>query len=239
MGETVRREFNENEISELNVEIGAAELIFVENDREDVITVILKDGDTDIFSTEKRGECLEIFYKKNVKVNKGDELEQIVVMLPGEKRLKNISLTSGAGETNIPKPGLWCDNMRLVIGAGKLKAEQLVVSDNMKVEIGAGKAKLENVHTSNLMIEVGVGKCSYRGAVERNMKVECGVGKVEAFLSAKESDYNYNISCGLGKVKVNGKSFGTFSSGSEIVSAQAKGDIHLECGLGKISIETE
>ena len=239
MSETVRKEFNENEISDLNVEIGAAELIFVENDRKDAVTVILKDGEEDIFSAEKEGERLDIFYKKNGKVQKGDKLEQLVVMLPGEKQLKNVSITNGAGETKIQQPGLRCDDMRLVIGAGKLKAEQLEVSGNMKVEVGAGKAKFEEVHTGNLILEAGIGKCSYKGAVEHNMKVSCGVGKVEAVLSGKESNYNYNISCGLGKVKVNGKVFGSVASESIITDAQTKDTIYLECGLGKIDIKTQ
>ena len=58
-------------------------------------------------------------------------------------------------------------------------------------------------------------------------------------LAGKETDYNYEVSCGLGKIKVNDSGYGSFAASKRVQHEQAKGTMKLECGVGKIKIETE
>ena len=204
------------EIKDINLEIGAANLFLQRAENQDELKVILAKGEMAHFHVTKQENQLEMSYKKNGKISR-EETDEIIVQIPENHHLENMSVS---------------------IGAGKLKAENITVMERLGLEVGAGKAKLKNMHVRNLAIECGVGKCHYEGVLEHDMKVQCGVGQVEAELDAEESDYNYSISCALGKIKINDNSMGTFASEKTIQHANARGNIALECGLGNIRVTT-
>ena len=204
------------EIKDINLEIGAANLFLQRAENQDELKVILAKGEMAHFHVTKQENQLEMSYKKNGKISR-EETDEIIVQIPENHHLENMSVS---------------------IGAGKLKAENITVMERLGLEVGAGKAKLKNMHVRNLAIECGVGKCHYEGVLEHDMKVQCGVGQVKAELDAEESDYNYSISCALGKIKINDNSMGTFASEKTIQHANARGNIALECGLGNIHVTT-
>lgn len=208
--------FLAEEIKDINLEIGAANLFLQRAENQDELKVILTKGEMAHFHVTKQENQLEISYKKNGKISR-EETDEIIVQIPENHHLENMSVS---------------------IGAGKLKAENIMVMERLGLEVGAGKAKLKNMHVRDLAIECGVGKCHYEGILEHDMKVQCGVGQVEAELDAEESDYNYSISCALGKIKINDNSMGTFASEKTIQHANARGNIVLECGLGNIQVTT-
>ena len=197
------------EIKDINLEIGAANLFLQRAENQDELKVILAKGEMAHFLVTKQENQLEMSYKKNGKISR-EETDEIIVQIPENHHLENMSVS---------------------IGAGKLKAENITVMERLGLEVGAGKAKLKNMHVRNLAIECGVGKCHYEGVLEHDMKVQCGVGQVEAELDAEESDYNYSISCALGKIKINDNSMGTFASEKTIQHANARGNIALECWI--------
>ena len=146
------------EIKDINLEIGAANLFLQRAENQDELKVILAKGEMAHFHVTKQENQLEMSYKKNGKISR-EETDEIIVQIPENHHLENMSVS---------------------IGAGKLKAENITVMERLGLEVGAGKAKLKNMHVRNLAIECGVGKCHYEGVLEHDMKVQCGVGHVRA-----------------------------------------------------------
>lgn len=76
------------------------------------------------FHVTKQENQLEMSYKKNGKISR-EETDEIIVQIPENHHLENMSVS---------------------IGAGKLKAENITVMERLGLEVGAGKAKLKNMH---------------------------------------------------------------------------------------------
>ena len=150
------------EIKDINLEIGAANLFLQRAENQDELKVILAKGEMAHFHVTKQENQLEMSNKKNGKISR-EETDEIIVQIPENHHLENMSVS---------------------IGAGKLKAENITVMERLGLEVGAGKAKLKNMHVRNLAIECGVGKCHYEGVLEHDMKVHGADwhGKIVTFL---------------------------------------------------------
>mgnify|MGYP000481173599 CR=1 FL=1 len=144
------------EIKDINLEIGAANLFLQRAENQDELKVILAKGEMAHFHVTKQENQLEMSYKKNGKISR-EETDEIIVQIPENHHLENMSVS---------------------IGAGKLKAENITVMERLGLEVGAGKAKLKNMHVRNLAIECGVGKCHYEGVRTRyESAVWCRTGR--------------------------------------------------------------
>ena len=232
--------FQAEEVKELDIEIGAADVI-LQPSEDETVKAVLVDGRADEFKAELVENRLEVSYEKrgdHYTINSKKEMDEIHIYIPEHFKAERTIMTIGAGTIRSELPSLVAEEMKLKVGAGKLKAESMTVNENMSVEVGAGKVKLKKMHVKNMSIECGVGECRYEGSLEHDATVGCGVGNVELELTAQESDYNYKVSCGLGKVKINDSRFGSFASDKSIQNVNAKGNIKLDCGLGKITVKT-
>ena len=118
------------EIKDINLEIGAANLFLQRAENQDELKVILAKGEMAHFHVTKQENQLEMSYKKNGKISR-EETDEIIVQIPENHHLENMSVS---------------------IGAGKLKAENITVMERLGLEVGAGKAKLKNMHVRNLAI---------------------------------------------------------------------------------------
>ena len=118
------------EIKDINLEIGAANLFLQRAENQDELKVILAKGEMAHFHVTKQENQLEMSYKKNGKISR-EETDEIIVQIPENHHLENMSVS---------------------IGAGKLKAENITVMERLGLEVGAGKAKLKNMHVRNLCL---------------------------------------------------------------------------------------
>ena len=209
--------FLAEEIKDIRIKIGAANLILQKTEDLNELKVILLKGEKKYYNITQKENKLNITYNKNKRGSR-EETDEIIVQIPENKQFENMSVS---------------------IGAGKLTAENITVMECLELEVGAGNASLCDIQAEDVSIECGVGKCDYEGRIEHNLTVQCGVGQVKLALDAKESDYNYKVSCALGKVKMNDHAIGTFISEKTIQNPDAKGTVALECGLGTIEIETK
>ena len=166
------------EIKDINLEIGAANLFLQRAENQDELKVILAKGEMAHFHVTKQENQLEMSYKKNGKISR-EETDEIIVQIPENHHLENMSVS---------------------IGAGKLKAENITVMERLGLEVGAGKAKLKNMHVRNLAIECGVGKCHYEGVLEHDMKVQCGVGQVGEIISCEAVPKSKKLLCSQVKI---------------------------------------
>lgn len=231
--------FAAEDVKKLEVETACAEVIFdtAEDNQIRVEAENLSDG---TYICELRGDRLVVFYEfaETVVVCRNHTDTRITLYFPKEFVFENVKTETGAGNISMEKFPISCKNMEIKIGAGKCRADRLSVEQKLYVNVGAGKAKLYTAKAGTLGIDCGVGDCIYEGMVNGNVDVNCGVGKCELKLDNKENDFNYDISCGLGKVSVNGRKIKIIGSEKRSMGGNVLGTVTLQCGVGKISLET-
>lgn len=240
--ETATHTFTASTIHNLQMQTSCANVVFVaEPDSGSDIRIEASYDSSASYTCEQSGDCLSIKLRhrfEKLHYNTNRDSSQITVFLPENLTFRQINLEIGAGILTMEEPAVSCEEFLLNLGAGDGKISNLSVSGNTSLEIGAGHISFEHTQVGTLEIECGVGECIYHGTVHGNLHVSCGVGSCELQLQNKESDFFYDISCSLGQVSVNQnhiQSIGTrkFSNGKEWKWTAA-----LECGLGKISVNT-
>ena len=139
---------------------------------------------------------------------------------------------------NMEQAPLACHNMDVAIGAGKWKAKQLSVAQNLHIEVGAGSVNLKQTRSGTLNLDCGAGECFYNGEINGGFQIDCAVGHCALQLTNKEQDFNYDISCALGEVKINGQGIRSVGFEKHRFHENALGKAVLQCGVGKITLET-
>lgn len=233
--------FAANQVTDMEIEAACARVVFKEaaGDAIRVEAENLLDGD---YTCELRGNRLVVIYEVHGRWNIGSsniDRTYITLYIPANHVFGHIELKIAAGRIQMEEVPVSCGYMDAELGAGKWKAERLLVTGRLSIEAGAGKAKLQNVKAGSLEVECGAGECVYEGRVEGDVKVECGVGKCELYLQNKESDFDYDISCALGSVRVNGSKIKSMGSQKRRQGTDVLGKAVLECGVGKIVLETQ
>ena len=163
---------------------------------------------------------------------------QITLLLPDSLIFEHISLNLGAGKMDMEQAPLSCHDMDVSIGAGKWKANQLSVAQNLHIEVGAGSVNLKQTKSGTLRVNCAAGECFYKGEIDGGFQVDCAVGHCAFQLANKEQDFDYDISCALGEVKINGCKMKSLGFEKHRFHENALGKAVLQCGVGKITLET-
>lgn len=243
-----RDEFLAAEVKELVLEIGYAECKVVETATDKIVVeAILDEENADRYSCTLADGVLKVDASKaNKTISLTDtkksawEKQELTITVPYDMELEDLELCVGAGTAKLENVSTKYDKAKIEVGAGKLDVMTLTVANHIHAELGAGAVDIQNMTAKTANVECGVGRMVVKGAVESDIKAECGVGSLEMQLDAVESDYNYDIDCGLGSVLINGsKRGGWFASKADMVNAGAKGNMKLECGIGRIELVTQ
>lgn len=246
-----RDEFLASDITGLNLEIGYAELRMVEEATDKIEVVAnLEEEKVEKYLCEVKDGILRVkagnmevrisIFGDDKTFHKGEIAKDIVtITVPYGMKFDEMILSLGAGVAKLSNPSSSYTHVKTEVGAGKLMTEGLQVEDLIEIEVGAGSAELKDFRAKKANLECGVGTMHMRGSVDGDIDINCGVGTIEMDLDAVENDYNYHIDCAVGSVVINGsKRGGLFSSRSSVASPNAKGNINLECGVGKIELMT-
>lgn len=232
--------FELSEVEKIKLDIGYANL-FVEETEGDQIKVNMKDDDigAEYKCHVKENGKLHVKYDMHgTHVVKEKTTSEVHLLIPKGKTFQTVKMELGAGEAQIVPDVLNCEMMTVEVGAGKVLAGAIKVNGVLTVEVGAGKMKLANADIGSAVIECGVGKFQMNGKIATNLEANCGVGNMEMDLLGREEDYNFEVSCALGKVTVNDSKLGHFASNKTMTNSNAVGKITLNCGLGKIKLNT-
>ncbi len=246
-----RDEFLAADVKAMKLEIAYADFILQEEATDKIVVSMTRDDEKGTsYTCELENGVLQVL-TEGVQIavtlsgkNKGFHKEEIekdslIITVPTGMKLDEMELELGAGSTQFANTSTCYTEMKMEVGAGKLKASRMNVEEKATVTVGAGSVELADFFARDAKMECGAGSMKIMGAVERDMKVSCGVGAVELCLDAVEEDYNYSIECGIGSVVINGsKRGGLFASGSKVCNPNAKGAMKLECGVGKIELIT-
>lgn len=231
--------FAANQVTDMEITAACAQVVF-KTASDDVIRVEaenLLDGE---YVCELRGNRLVVSYEVHGRWNIGANVDRthITLYIPMNHAFGRIELNVAAGHMRMEEPPISCSSMDVEVGAGQWKAERVLIAGRLSIEVGAGKAKLRDVKAGSLELDCGAGECIYKGRIEGDIKVDCGVGVCGLYLENKESDFDYDISCALGSIRVNDSRIKSFGSQKRRQGQGAPGKAVLDCGVGKIVLET-
>lgn len=226
-------------VKKLELNAGCTQVIFNTAPDEDVQVTAenLADG---TYFCEMQGDKLVVSYQPYCRIVHFPKhtKSQITLLLPEGLMLERISMNLGAGKMNMEEFPLSCHDMDIAIGAGEWKATQLSVAQNLHIEVGAGSVNLKQTKSGTLRVDCGAGECFYNGEIDGSFQVDCAVGHCAFQLTNKEQDFDYDISCALGEVKINGRGMKSLGFEKHRFHENALGKAVLQCGVGKITLET-
>ncbi len=231
--------FPSYQVKKLELQAGFAHVIF-NTAPDEVIQVTAEDLADGTYLCEMQDDKLVVSYKPYNRIVHFPKhtKTQITLLLPESFMFEHISLNLGAGKMNTEHFPLSCHDMNVVIGVGKWKAKQLSVTHNLHVEVGAGSVNLKQTKSGTLRLDCGAGECFYNGEIGGGFQIDCAVGHCALQLTNKEQDFNYDISCALGEVKINGQGIRSVGFEKHRFHENALGNAVLQCGVGKITLET-
>lgn len=227
------------DIKNLDIDIGAAELLFVEGTREDAIVVRLHDCKERYYEGGIEGDTLKVEYEQEHSFHHNINRQQIVVEIPAGMYFEKMDMDIGATNAKFSLADVSCDTLLLDVGAGNVIAEEFKVTERMEVSAGAGNVEIHGGSYKNISIKCGIGEFFMKGALGGNLTAECGMGNMELELEGDADAYNYDLSCGMGVLKVNGTTYSSIAGSHKVKNDGAIGTINLECGMGNLDLVIE
>lgn len=161
-----------------------------------------------------------------------NKLATIIIYLPENKTLDEITMNIGAGTISIDT--LEAQNLSLDLGAGNITIENLMIFKNAKINGGAGNININSGKISNVDLDLGIGETNIKADITGKSKIDTGIGTLNLYLMSAQENYKLHIDKGVGHVKFN----------NDIISDDTdigNGDnyIKINGGIGDIKIETK
>lgn len=171
-----------------------------------------------------------IITEKNNKLFNNEPDTDLVIYIPNDHILNELSVESGAGRVEIFDVTI--NDLELDLGAGTVDLDFIDVIHEATIDGGAGKLSISNSILNNLELDMGVGSLELESKLTGQNEISCGVGTATINLTGNESDYKVNIDKGLGATNVAGnavKDGETIGTGKNI--------IEIEGGIGSITVD--
>ena len=206
-----KREINydveSNNISDLKIKIGAANVKIMEGDSFKI------EGKINKVSIVEKNNTLYIEDENKINIF-GKNNNQIIVYVPNEYEFKNVEMEIGAGQIDIDK---------------------INIKNKFDLKIGGGLAILNNVLCEDAKIECGAGKIEGNISAN-NIDIECGAGNTELKLEGSKDEYNYDLDVGVGRIKVGDVTINSADK-KEMRNTNENRSIKVDCGTGNVNIE--
>lgn len=232
--------FPVSEIRDVELMMGAVELVVEENADSENISVQLVRGKERYYKTGLKDGVLRVSYGENMRGFGINNKHAIVkIRIPSGIALEDFDIEIGAGRADFRMSDITCRELDMEVGAGVLRTEGFTVTDEMDIYIGAGEVIIGGGEYQNADVECGVGNFEMKGTVNRDLSAECGMGNMNIRLSGKEEEYNYTLNCNMGNLAVNGNSYAGFAGEKDVNHPGAKGTIELSCSMGNLEIYFE
>ena len=117
------------------------------------------------------------------------------------------------------------------LGAGELKAGELVATYQAEIDGGAGSITINGGRLNNADIDVGVGELNLTSELSGKSSIDYGVGETNLVLIGEEDDYKIELDKGIGEAWLDGKKMSDDS-----VYGAGKSFIEIDGGIGELSI---
>ncbi len=133
--------------------------------------------------------------------------------------------------------GASLDFLKINVGAGSLVTKGVEIhASKLSLGVGAGNLSLKNILGGSGTLSCGVGNFDFEGSLTGKINADCGVGKLSMLLNGRQEDYSFEASVGLGSVQFNAIQ----KSGIGKVTCEQKKANHIDstCGVGYVKIVT-
>lgn len=171
-----------------------------------------------------------IITEKNNKLFNNEPDTELVIYLPENHILDELSLDSGAGRVELFD--ITVKELDLDLGAGTVDLDFVDVILESSIDGGAGKLTINNSTINNLELDMGVGSLELESKLTGQNEISCGVGTTIINLTGTVSDYQINIDKGLGATTVAGN---TVKDGETI--GDGKNILEIDGGIGSITVD--
>ena len=212
-------EFTKNEVKNLSMDFGAAEVAVIEGDK---------------YCIETRGlpeECLNCYLNKEG------------TLVVSNTRRFNLNFWSHNRRSRIvprilvtvPKDAS-VGKMRIGVGAGKLVSRKVSVKcESGTIDVGAGNLVLDGVFGGKLDMRCGMGNLEFTGSITGSVNLDCGMGNMKLDLKGDPKTYSYDAKVGLGDFRFNGEKK---SGVCQIYNNQKLANhFSVNCGMGSVNID--
>ena len=236
---------DKGDIKKLNIDVEYGKLI-IKTDDVDEIKVDTKNIVSNRFSWDTTGDTLKIRYRGGFSFFTWKSDSEITVTLPKDMSFEKVSITNGAGKTDIKN--ITSDEISMENGAGELTFADITAKDKLYLENGAGAVKMKNINCgkiefsggggeinaedvicSGLEMEAGVGSFKFSGEINGNAEIDNGIGEIRMTVYGKSSDYSFDVDSGIGNVRVNGN--------TPISNTGGKYKFKIETGIGEVKVD--
>ncbi|MBO4939474.1 MAG: DUF4097 family beta strand repeat protein [Clostridia bacterium] len=186
------------EITDLKVELGAAEFVIQQGDAFAVesnlkkLTVTTQDGTLKLKETTKSFRGSE----KNT--------PKLHLTIPTDMQFNVVNIQTGAGTFTVEK--LAAKSLTFLLGAGKVEMDNLVATESVKIDGGAGEITIHDGVLKNMDFDMGVGKLNLTAKILGVSELNCGVGETNVTLKGGRDLYTIKAEKGIGNAKIDGKS---------------------------------
>lgn len=215
-----------NDYTELEIEISAADLIIEEGD-----TFAIDSNHQHLKVEEKQG-TLKIYDTQKL-FKPTSETYTVIITVPKDYIFNEISIETGAAK--LTASHLTTYDLDLKLGAGLVTLSDVTVNTETDIEGGAGTLSIENCSFNNLSLDIGVGECNMTAKLFGDNELNCGVGTADfTLIETDDISYNINVEKGLGSVKLNGEKV---DRNSQFGNGNSK--VEITCGVGDVNIDIE
>lgn len=227
--------FDSSDVTNITLDISAAEILFTESYENDKIIVELEDGYTSRFECSLEDDTLKIDYKWNKGTVSGNN-STILIRVPKGLAFGTMDLDIGASSLEFETEVITCRVLKMDVGAGDVDIDYAEVTDRLDITLGVGDVDISGGNFAEVKLDCGLGDIDMAGSVDGDITAHCGMGEISMDLKGNESDYNYDLSCGLGSLTVNDSSYSNIGGSRRVTNEGAEKTLKLDCGMGELDV---
>lgn len=215
-----------NDYTELDIEISAADLIIEEGDDFAI------NSNHKYLKVEEKQDTLKIYDTQKL-FRATSETYTVIITVPKNYVFNEVSIETGAAQ--LTASNITTYDLDLKLGAGLVTLSDVTVNTETDIEGGAGTLSIENCSFNNLGLDIGVGECNMTAKLFGNSEINCGVGTADfTLIETDDVSYNIDVEKGLGTVKLNGEKIDRTSQ-----FGHGNSRVGITCGVGDVNIEIE
>lgn len=210
------------DFTSISVNLSAAELEIKMGDKFDVET------NHKYLKCEEKDDILKISETRTLFASHPKGMK-VILTVPKDKIFDYVDIRAGAGSVTIDE--LSSNMLDIELGAGELKAGELVATYQAEIDGGAGSITINGGRLNNADIDVGVGELNLTSELSGKSSIDYGIGETNLVLIGEEDDYKIELDKGIAEAWLAGRKM----SDDSVYGAGAS-FIEIDGGIGELNI---
>lgn len=221
LGDALYFEFESSKVKNLNLGIGAADVVIIPGNKYSVETRGISSELMNCYLSDEG--TLIIKNSKGININfwthdrRSRIVPRILITLPENAKLGKLKVS---------------------VGAGNFRSKDISINfESADIDVGAGNLIIKSANGSSANIRCGMGNLEYYGLLKGRSNLDCGMGNLKLVINDNADNYSYDAKVGLGNFKFNNEK----KSGVCQVLNNERKDNHfsVNCGMGNVKISFE